>query len=475
MTSDAERMPPAARPEPKQRRSPVAVTAVVVGIVIVATIAFANVWTEWQWYAQVGFSQVLRTQWIAKAVTFLIFGLIAGGAVWLTLWIARRARPERGGRPALDQYREQVRPIERVVMWAAPIFVGVIAGAVMAGHWARLLAWLHATSFGFKDPQFGLDASFYVFTLPVLHSFVSFYLTILILCTALATFVHLLYGGISGGGRSFVASRGARIQLAIMGALVMVGVAANYWLQRYSLLNKVGEKFYGASYTDVNAILPSRGILVGIALLVAAVFLLVIWRPDWRIPAVGVGLMLVAAIAIGGIYPAIVQRFQVEPSAKSLEAPYLQRNIDATRDAYGSSEVDGAAIRRHHRGRPAASGDAETTASIRIIDPDVVAPAFAQLSSTSSTTSSPSTSTSTATDRRRDPDTVIAVRELNLDGLGATPPQLGQRHPRLHPRLRRGRRVRQPAVNLDGQPKFIERGIPDDGRPRRVRAARLLR
>ena len=113
-----------------------------------------------------------------------------------------------------------------------------------------MLAWLHATDFGTKDPQFGLDASFYVFTLPVLHAFVTFYLTILILCTALATFVHLLYGGISGGGRSFVASRSARIQLAVMGALIMVGIAANFWLQRYSLLNKVGEKFYGASYTE---------------------------------------------------------------------------------------------------------------------------------------------------------------------------------------------------------------------------------
>ena len=464
MTSDAERTPPLARPEPKRRRSPVAVTAVVVAIVIVATIAFANVWTEWQWYSQLGFVQVLRTQWIAKAVIFAIFGLIAGGAVWFTLWIARRARPERGGRPALDQYREQVRPLERAVMWVAPIFVGVIAGAVMAAHWASLLGWLNATSFGVKDPQFGLDASFYVFTLPVLHAFVSFYLTILILCTALATFVHLLYGGISGGGRSFVASRSARIQLAIMGALIMVGIAANYWLQRYSLLNKVGEKFYGASYTDVNAILPSRGILVGIALLVAGVFLLVIWRPDWRIPAVGVGLMVVAAVAIGGIYPAIVQRFQVGPNAQEKEAPYIQRNIKATRYAYGLDKVKVTPFDATTQAdADALRGDADTTTQIRLLDPTVVAPAFQQLQQNKQYYNFGDT---LQVDRYRIGDeirdTVIAVRELNLDGISDSNRNwVNDTTVYTH-----GFGVVAAFgnhVNLDGQPTFWEGGIPSTG------------
>jgi len=138
----------------------VAVTAIVVGITIVVTIAFANVWTEWQWFSQVGYSEVWRTQWVARLVTFVIFGSIAAAAVWLTLWIARRVRPERGGRPALDRYRDQVRPLERAVMWIAPAFIGFIAGVVMSSKWPSLLAWLNSTSFGTADPQFGLDASF---------------------------------------------------------------------------------------------------------------------------------------------------------------------------------------------------------------------------------------------------------------------------------------------------------------------------
>ena len=464
MTFDADRRPVSPRPEPRRRRSPVAVTAVSVGIVMVVAIAFANVWTEWQWYSQVGYVEVWRTQWVARLVTFVIFGLIAGGAVWLTLWIARRARPERGGRPALDRYRDQVRPLERAVMWIAPILVGVIAGAVMASHWRALVAWLNASSFGVQDPQFGLDASFYVFTLPVLRTLVSFYLTILVLCTALAAFVHLLYGGISGGGRSFVASRGARVQLAVMGALIMVGIAANYWLQRYSLLNKVGEKFYGASYTDINAVLPSRGILVGIALMVAAVFLLVIWRPDWRIPAVGVGLMLVAAIAIGGVYPAIVQRFQVTPNAQELEATYIQRNIDATRYAYGvnkvqvdpyeaTTEADAEALR----------ADADTTTQIRLLDPNVVAPAFQQLQQNKQYYNFGDT---LQVDRYRVGkdirDTVIAVRELNLSGL-TEDNRNWVNDTTVYTHGFGVVAAYGNKVNLDGQPTFWEGGIPSSG------------
>ena len=466
MTFDADSKPSGAapRPLPQRRRSPVAVTAVVVAIIIVASIALANIWTEIQWYSQLGYLEVFRTQWVARLVIFLTFSVIAGGAIWLTLWIARRVRPERGRRATLDQYRDQIRPLENAVMWIAPLVVGVIAGLVMSANWQQILAWLNASEFGIKDPQFGLDVSFYIFTLPVLRGFVTFALTILFLSTALATFVHLLYGGISGSGRSFVASKGARIQLAVMGALIMVFIALNYWLQRYALLTKAGEKIHGAAYTDVNAILPSRGILVGIALLVAAVFLLVIWRPDWRIPAMGVGLMLVASIAIGGIYPAIIQRFKVVPNAQVFEAPYIQRNIDATRFAYdiadvkadqydATTEADADALR----------ADADTTAQIRLLDPNVVAPAFQQLQQNKQYYNFGET---LQVDRYRIGgeirDTVIAVRELNLNGL----PQANRSWVNDTTVYTHGYGIVAAygnRINLDGQPTFWERGIPSVG------------
>jgi len=468
VTFDADRPQPApsTRPvPPPRRRSPFAVTVVTLGILVLAVIALANVWTEVVWYRQVGYFDVLKISWLSRGLIFVIAGAIAGLSIWFTLWIARRVRPAKvSGRSSLDQYREQIRPLERLVMALLPLFVGLIAGASMASRWEMVVAWWNRVPFGDADPQFGLDSSFYVFTLPVLHSFVGFYLVITVISTILAAFVHLLYGGISGGGRSFVASSGARIQLGVMGALVMLGVAANYWFDRYSLLTKQGDKFTGASYTDVNAILPSRGILVGIAILVALVFLVVIWRPDWRIPTVGVALMVLSAIVIGGIYPAIVQRFQVDPNAQELEAKYIQRNIDATRFAYGMDDIEVTPYRATTQANAdALRSDADTTAQIRLLDPNIVSPAFQQLQQNKQYYNF---GDQLQVDRYRVGDeirdTVIAVRELNLDGLSnenrnwvndttvythgfGVVAAYGNR------------------TNVDGQPTFWEGGIPSSG------------
>jgi uncharacterized protein len=113
----------------------------------------------------------------------------------------------------------------------------------------------------------------------------------------------------------------------------MVLVAIDIWLGRFSLLTGAGDPFDGANYTDVNASIPARGILAGISIVVALMFISVIFRPDWRVPFIGAGLMIVSALVVGGAYPAIVQRFQVDPNAQQFEAQYIQRNIDATRFA----------------------------------------------------------------------------------------------------------------------------------------------
>ncbi|GIG55362.1 UPF0182 family membrane protein [Demequina activiva] len=465
MTFDDRPTPPRRPVEvPRRRRSPLALAGIAVAIIFVIVMASAQVWTEISWYRQVGYTEVFSTQWLARLGMFFGFGLVAAGAVWLTLWIARRVRPAvTGKRTALDQYREQIRPLERLVMVALPAFVGLVAGLAMASRWTDFLAWWNREPFGVEDPQFGLDASYYVFTLPVLQAIVGFVLTIAILCTLLAAFVHLLYGGI-GGGRSFVASRGARIQLAISGLIVMLAIAANYWLGRFSLLNSQGERFFGASYTDVNAIIPGRAILVGIAVLVGLMFLAVIWRGDWRIPAVGVSLMVLSALVIGGIYPSIVQRFQVEPNAQTLEAEYIQRNIDATLYAFG---LDGIETIPYDAATEAEANalraDAETTTQIRLLDPNVVSPAFQQLQQNKQYYNFGDT---LQVDRYEIDgelsDTVIAVRELDLAGLSDD----NRNWVNDHTVFTHGYGVVAAygnATTSDGQPAFWEGNIPSTG------------
>ena len=161
----------------------------------------------------------------------------------------------------------------------------------------------------------------------------------------------------------------------------MLLIAANYWLDRYSILTKSrASKFAGASFTDVHAVIPSKAILAGIAIFVAVMFIVTAIRGNWRLPAIGVGLMVVAAIAVGGIYPAVVQRFQVQPNQQDAEADYIERNIDATLDAYGLEDVEKTDYDAKVTAEAGAlRADADTTASIRLLDPQIVSPSFKQL------------------------------------------------------------------------------------------------
>lgn len=467
MSFDEDR--PRSRPRPvavPRRRSPLAVALTVVIAFVVATFAIANVWTEVVWYEQVGYLQVWRTQWVTRGVLFVAFGLLAAFAVWGSLRWAHSVRPALTATRStpLDQYREQIRPIERVVTRVLPLFVGAIAGAAMSAKWAEFLAFWYRTSFGYEDPQFGLDASFYVFTLPVLYAIVGFYLSIAVLCAVLAAFLHLLYGGISGGGRVFVASKGARTQLGVLGLIVMIGISANYVLGRFSLVLNDGDRFAGASYTDVNAILPARSILAGIALVVGLMFLLMIWRGDWRIPATGVALMALSAIVIGGIYPAVVQNFQVESNQQDYEKPYIQRDIEATKFAYGIDDVEVTPYRATTEAdADALRADADTTAQIRLIDPNIVSPTFRQLQQNKQYYTFPTTLT---VDRYRVGgelrDTVIAVRELDLAGLSAE----NRSWVNDHTVYTHGFGVVAAygnKVEVDGQPLFYQSGIPSTG------------
>jgi uncharacterized membrane protein (UPF0182 family) len=449
-----------------RRRSPMLIATMVVSIVVVIGIVVANVWTEYAWYSQTGYSQVWSTQWIARLIMFLVFGLIAAGAVWGTLRWARSARPALSAarNTPLDQFREQVRPVERVVTVVLPLGVGFVSGVAMSGYWAQALVFFNQVRFGIADPEFGLDASFYVFTLPVLQALLGFIIAILVMCLLLAGFVHLLYGGISGGGRTFVASRGARVQLAILGALLMIAIAMNYWLERYALMTKQSERFSGAMYTDINAILPARGILFGIAILVAVLFLAVIWRGDWRIPGMGVALMVLAAIVVGGIYPAIVQRFQVTPNEQEYEAPYIQRTIDSTLYAYGLEDVEVTPYRAKTVADAAAlRADADTTAQIRLLDPNIVAPTFQQLQQNKQYYTFKE---QLNVDRYRLDgelqDTVIAVRELNMAGLSAE----NRTWVNDHTVYTHGFGVVAAygnSVAADGRPQFFQSGIPSTG------------
>ncbi|HEV7848923.1 MAG TPA: UPF0182 family protein [Mycetocola sp.] len=450
-----------ARPAPNRSRAPLAITAAVVGVLVVAFFIFAGLYSDFLWFEQLGFATVLTTQWIASGVMFVIgfFGMAL--PVWASIMLAYRLRPVYAKLSSqLDRYQELVEPLRRLATYGIPVVLGLFAGFAAATRWEVVLMWLNRTPVGNVDPQFGLDVSFYFFELPFFRGLVGFASAVILLATLLTIAVTYLYGSIRVTGHELRISKAARIQIAILAALYIALQAVSIWLDQYVTLNQTGDLITGVNYTDDNATIPGRVILAGIATLVAVLFLITAFIGRWRLPVVGTALLLVAGLLVGTAYPWVVQRFQVDPNAKSLETPYIQRNIDLTRDAYDVADLEEIP---YNATTDATAGalreDAETTASIRIIDPALVSPSISQLERFKNYYAfAPTLDVDRYQVDGESQDAVVALRELRQDpddtwvnntfvythGYGLVAAYGNQR-------------------SVDGQPVFLESGIPTSG------------
>ena len=269
----------------------------------------------------------------------------------------------------LDHYRELVEPLRRLATIVAPAVLGVFAGSAAASQWQTFLLWINRVPFGSVDKQFNLDIGFFVFTLPWLRFIVGFLTMALVLGTLAAAVTHYVYGGVQLQTKGERTTTSARVHLSLLLAALVLVRAGSWWLDRYSLTTKDSRLITGLTYTDVHAVMPSKAILAVAGVMCAALFVATIWTHSWRLPAVGVALLVLCTVIVGGIYPALVQNFQVQPSEKSLEATYIDRNITATRLAYGLANTD---VRTYQASITASQGqlrnDAATIPGIRLVD-----------------------------------------------------------------------------------------------------------
>ena len=177
--------PPRPSPARPRRRGALAPTLVVLGVLVVAVLILAQVWTEVLWYQQLGFGNVIRTEWGTRAILFVLGFLVMGGAVYWSLNFGYRSRPvyapSTQEQANLDQYREAIEPLRRLVMIVGPAVLGLFAGAAASQQWQTIQLWMHGGSVGKTDPQYGIDLGFYLFTLPGLRFVVSFLMAVVVL------------------------------------------------------------------------------------------------------------------------------------------------------------------------------------------------------------------------------------------------------------------------------------------------------
>jgi uncharacterized membrane protein (UPF0182 family) len=321
--------------------------AIIIVVILVAFLSLRNLavlWTDEMWFSSVGFSSIFSTLFFIKVGLCLTFGAIFFFIMWGNLLLTDRfgARdlsfdPED---EVVRRYQNIVRPYAKRIYAVIALFMGLIAGLNATGQWQNYILFTHYESFHKVDPLFHKDLGFYIFTLPFVSFVITWFLVVLIIAIIVTAGFHFLNGGIRTTKVSPRVSPRVKAHLSVIGAAIALMKAAGYLVAKWELVNSTNGIVQGGTYTDIHARMPALTILFWLSLASAGILLYNVRSRGWSLPAVAVGLWAFVALVIGVLYPTFLQALKVSPNQESLEAPYIQRNIDATRSAFGLDKVE---------------------------------------------------------------------------------------------------------------------------------------
>lgn len=368
-------------------------TLVVIAILVLlfASGAIAEFYTDALWFQDLGqgvvFWRSLGWAWGAGAVSAVLFFAL----LYLNLRIAQSMSPTTVVRPmisgptaqfeaALQQIRDTIGRVSGFALFAVSLVGAFVAGTAVAESWETIALALNGGSFGIADPQFGRDLGFYFFTLPGLQLIRSWLTGALVITLLLTTLVHLLNGSIRPWDRWRGFDPHVKGHLSVLGGLIVVVQAFGYWLSIFELNYSPRGQVVGASFTDVNAQIPAYTILIVIALLSGIALIVNIRFRGWKLPAIALAVWIAAAVLVGGVYPGVVQQVRVAPNEVEAESPYIERNIAATRAAFGLDDIEVRAFPAEENLSAAdLAENARTIESVRLWDPNVTVQTYRQL------------------------------------------------------------------------------------------------
>jgi uncharacterized membrane protein (UPF0182 family) len=346
--------------------------------------------TDYWWFEALGQGDVFVTRIVSQIATGAVFALLTFIIVFTNLRIARTMAPKTlltsvgDVNPQLEEFILQVRAksgpiLDRIVLWGS-VGVAILIGASMSSQWDVIRLALDGVPFGAVDPQFNLDIGFYIFTLPALRTVADWLFGILILTLILTVVVDLIDGAIQPRARLKGFAPHVKAHVSVLLGLIVASKAFDYYLSMFELNFSPRGQVTGASYTDVNAQLPALRILIVIAVVSAVILLINIRVKGWRLPIIALGVWIAASLLIGGVYPALVQQFRVRPNEIAAEAPYIERNINATREAFG---LDGIVERPFPATEDLTAQDVidnrGTLENVRLWDPAIIEESYRQL------------------------------------------------------------------------------------------------
>ncbi|MBD3688929.1 UPF0182 family protein [Winkia sp. C62] len=447
---------------------PFGITVIVLVILGALIFAGSSFGTEILWFNQIGYARVFWTQLFAFTGMFAV-GLVLAAAILIpNLHLAWRSRVSLAEVPrSVQPYRNAFSKHRKAIAIILPLFIGVMGGLTLAPQWRQILVALNGQPFGRRDAQFGIDISFFTFTLPLIDTLLSFVLGMVVIALIASAAIGYIVGSVRFS--PLRVARKARIHLGILAAIVSALIGVRYYVDRFVMTYQASSPADGAMYTAVHAQMPARLILAIIALLIAVLFLIAAFKGSWYLPVAGVAVLVVSGLVLGLGYPLVIQRFKVVPNERDLESPYIQRNIDATYAAYGMENLE---YENYTARTDATAGqlreDSVTTSQIRLLDPEIIAPTVRQMQQSRQyytfadqfSVDRYTLTNSDGVEEKR--DTVISVRDINLSALANS-----QRNwVNDHTVYTHGFGVVAAYgnhLNADGLPDYWEQGIPSSG------------
>jgi uncharacterized membrane protein (UPF0182 family) len=314
--------------------------AVVAALVVIGLVLYVvkDIYTDWLWFDQLGFLDRYQRVLTTRIWLFFAGAIVMAAILAVNLYFAYRFSRGESVLPVPPEIQRMARIALLAGAALVIVVVSIVFGAVLQGRWETFLVFFNRVSFGVEDPQFGRDMGFHVAMMPLLHLVQGWFMGAVI-ATAVTAAV-LYFAVFTTRGVTFVLTPRIRGHLAILGALLMVTIAAAHYLDIFELVFSGRGAAPGAGYTDVNARIPVLWLLVAIALVSAAGFVVSLYYGGLRMMIASFSLWAVLAIVAGGIYPVAFQRFRVNPNEFEREEKFIVRAVEATAAAYNLDLIE---------------------------------------------------------------------------------------------------------------------------------------
>ena len=297
-----------------------------------------TIYTDWLWFGELGYRDVFTKILVMKVWLFVGGTTLAAAALLVNFYLTFRFSQGPSTLAVTDDAMRLLRAllvaaVVITVLTTAPLF-----GSAAEARWEIFLLFLNKVSFGVADAEFGQDLTFFVVTLRMLQFIQGWVMGILITCVVMSV---LLYAAIYGlRGLNFILAPRMLKHMGILGGLLMLSIASGHVLSVYDLVLSQGGSLAGAGYTDIHARIPVLWLITGIASLGAGAFFISNYFGGFRLMAGSFSLWVIMVLLANLAFPALFQRFQVDPNEFEREVVYIERNIEATRAAYQLDQVE---------------------------------------------------------------------------------------------------------------------------------------